>query len=53
MQSQVRVPVMYKNQALREPMRLDLLVDQKVVVEVKATEKAQYTTKIEKSSLNR
>ena len=38
-QSQVRVPVMYKNQALREPMRLDLLVDQKVVVEVKATEK--------------
>jgi len=37
--SQVRVPVMYKNQALREPMRLDLLVDQKVVIEVKATEK--------------
>ena len=38
-QSQVRVPVMYKNQALREPMRLDLLVDQKVIIEVKATEK--------------
>ena len=37
-QSQVRVPVIYKNQALREPMRLDLLVDQKVVIEVKATE---------------
>lgn len=38
-QSQVRVPVTYKNQALREPMRLDLLVDQKVIIEVKATEK--------------
>lgn len=38
-QSQVRVPVIYKNQALREPMRLDLLVDRKVVIEVKATEK--------------
>ena len=38
MQSQVRVPVIYKNQALRDPMRLDLLVDQKVVIEVKATE---------------
>lgn len=38
-QLQVRVPVIYKNQALREPMRLDLLVDQKVVIEVKATEK--------------
>jgi len=37
-QSQVRVPVIYKNQALREPMRLDLLVNQKVVIEVKATE---------------
>lgn len=37
-QSQVRVPVIYKNQALRDPMRLDLLVDQKVVIEVKATE---------------
>lgn len=37
-QSQVRVPVIYKNQVLREPMRLDLLVDQKVVIEVKATE---------------
>ena len=39
MQSQVRVPVTYKNDSLREAMRLDLLVGQKVIVEIKATEK--------------
>jgi len=38
-QSQVRVPVIYKNYSLREAMRLDLLVGQKVIVEIKATEK--------------
>ena len=37
-QSQVRVPVTYKNYPLREAMRLDLLVGQKVIVEIKATE---------------
>lgn len=37
--SQVRIPVTYKNIVLREPMRVDLLVDRKVIVEVKATEK--------------
>lgn len=40
-QSQVQVPVIYKNCNLREPMRLDLLVDQKVILEIKATEKEQ------------
>jgi GxxExxY protein len=36
--SQVPVPVTYKNCKLRDPMRLDLLVDRKVIIEVKATE---------------
>ena len=37
-ESQVLVPVSYKNRVLKNPMRLDLLVDRKVIVEVKATE---------------
>ena len=37
-QSQVQIPVVYKGYTLRNPMRLDLLVDGKVIVEVKATE---------------
>jgi GxxExxY protein len=36
--SQVQVPVTYKNFKLRDPMRLDILVDNKVIIEVKATE---------------
>jgi GxxExxY protein len=36
--SQVSIPVIYKNCHLREPMRLDILVDDKVIIEVKATE---------------
>lgn len=36
--SQVPVPVTYKNYKLRDPMRLDILVDSKVIIEVKATE---------------
>jgi GxxExxY protein len=36
--SQVQVPVSYKNFKLRDPMRLDILVDNKVIIEVKATE---------------
>ena len=35
---QVPVPVTYKNYKLRDPMRLDILVDRKVIIEVKATE---------------
>jgi GxxExxY protein len=36
--SQVSIPVTYKNCKLRDPMRLDILVDRKVIIEVKATE---------------
>lgn len=36
--SQVLVPVTYKNCTLRDPLRLDILVDNKVIVEVKAME---------------
>ena len=36
--SQVPIPVTYKNCTLRDPMRLDILVDHKVIIEVKATE---------------
>ena len=38
-QSQLQIPVKYKGYILREPMRLDLLVDRKLIIEVKATEK--------------
>ncbi len=38
-QSQVQVPVIYKNCTLKEPLRLDLLVGHKVIIEIKATEK--------------
>lgn len=37
-QAQVQIPVIYKGCTLRNPMRLDLLVDGKVIIEVKATE---------------
>ena len=36
---QVQIPVTYKNIVLRDPMRVDLLVDQKLIIEVKATDK--------------
>lgn len=36
--SQVQIPVIYKNYKLRDPMRLDILVDRKIIIEVKATE---------------
>ena len=36
--SQVSIPVTYKNCKLRDSMRLDILVDRKVIIEVKATE---------------
>lgn len=38
-QPQVQVPVIYKKIVLRDPLRLDLLVDHKVIIEIKATEK--------------
>lgn len=36
--TQVQVPVIYKGITLRSPMRLDLLVADKIIIEVKATE---------------
>lgn len=39
MERQVNVPVMYKGVAVKEPLQLDILVERKVIVEVKATEK--------------
>lgn len=36
--SQVSIPVAYKNYKLRDSMRVDILVDSKVIIEVKATE---------------
>jgi GxxExxY protein len=40
-QAQVQVPVLYKGCTLRNPLSLDLLVDNKVIIEVKATEQQQ------------
>ena len=40
-QAQVQIPVMYKGYVLRNPMRLDLLVGEKVIIEIKATEQEQ------------
>ena len=36
---QVQVPMLYKGQRLKKPLVLDLLVDDKVIIEVKAVEK--------------
>ncbi len=38
-QRQLLVPVKYKNTVVRDPLCIDILVENKVVVEVKATEK--------------
>lgn len=35
---EVRVPIVYKRRAIKTPLKLDLLVDREVVVEVKAVE---------------
>ena len=40
-QAQVQIPVIYKGYTLRSAMRLDLLIDGKVIIEVKATEQEQ------------
>lgn len=37
-QRQVLVPVLYKGVPIRDALRLDLLVDDRVIVEIKATE---------------
>jgi GxxExxY protein len=38
-QRQLPIPVMYKNIAVRDPLFLDILVEDKVIIEVKATGK--------------
>jgi GxxExxY protein len=38
-QTQMLVPVMYKGRVIGDPYRLDILVEDKVIVECKATEK--------------
>jgi GxxExxY protein len=38
-QRQVPIPVTYKNQAVRDPLFLDILVENKMIIEVKATGK--------------
>jgi GxxExxY protein len=55
-QRQLTVPVMYKNVAVRDPLYLDILVESRVIVEVKATEKEHpiYQAKTsDLSSINR
>ncbi len=37
-QMQVQIPVLYKGYTLKNPMRLDLLVDERVIIEIKALE---------------
>jgi len=37
-QRQLAVPVLYKGRPIRDALRLDLLIDDRVIVEVKATE---------------
>lgn len=38
-QRQVPIPVIYKSAAIRDPLYLDILVENKVIVEIKATGK--------------
>lgn len=38
-QRQLPIPVRYKNITVREPLYLDILVENKVIIEVKATQK--------------
>lgn len=38
-QRQLAIPVFYKGTSVRDALRLDLLVDDRIIIEVKATEK--------------
>jgi len=38
-QRQLAIPVIYKNISVRDPLFLDILVENQVIVEIKATEK--------------
>lgn len=46
---QVQIPIQYKGQTLSTPLRLDILVNEKVIVEVKAT--TQYNPIFEAQAL--
>ncbi len=46
---QVQVPICYKGQELATPLRLDLLVNDRVIIEVKST--SQYNTIFEAQAL--
>ena len=41
-QSHVAVPIFYKGRQLAEPLRLDLMVEDLIIVELKAVETIQY-----------
>jgi GxxExxY protein len=45
-QRQLLVPVKYKNTVVRDPLCIDILVENKVVVEVKATENPIYEVQL-------
>lgn len=47
-EEQVPVPVLYKGASIKDPLFLDLLVEKKVIVEVKAVEKVNliFTTQL-------
>lgn len=46
-QKQIIVPVKYKNAVIREPLCLDIIVENKVIIEVKATEKEHAIHKVQ------
>lgn len=46
---QLQVPIKYKDQMLADPLKLDLLVEDKVIIEVKAT--TSYNTVFEAQTL--
>jgi GxxExxY protein len=42
---EVRVPIVYREKTVRESLRIDVLVDKRVVVEIKAVERLHYVFK--------
>ena len=46
-QRQIAVPVIYKEEVVREPLIIDILVENKLIVEVKATEKESPLYKVQ------
>jgi GxxExxY protein len=46
-QRQVSVPVIYKKMPVREPLMMDILVNDRVIIEVKAVEKENPIHKVQ------